>query len=271
MSGRPTAPTVGAARPDFSTLPVPSGSLTTSSTIPEVQAKLLHTNTAYRNLSGRVVTTLGDGRVASDFTLAVEQPDRFSVESNLDSAQKPKAVSNGEDVWLHNPDGTVDPRKNVGKGLAPTIPPTDPRPDRVIIPVSGTDLPLGGNANSMLHPHGVVQCVMPKGQSRIVGTENVAGREGIVLEISPDPARPTAWAGKWGPRQVFVVDTRTGILLREEQFNKDGSLRLRHEFRELAIDSPAFAADFELKLGPGERLMTPDEVRAEQGGPPQSR
>jgi outer membrane lipoprotein-sorting protein len=255
--GRSAASTAGAGRLELATLPAPTGPLTTASTVEELAGKMVGTNGAYRTLSAHLTSTPGDGRVLTDATLAVQQPDRFRVEAS-DGQRRWTAVSDGDAVWLHHPNGKVQARKNTGK-LAPPVPTTDPRPDHVVVAQSGTDLPIGGMANTALHPYSVVQGVFPKAQVRITGTERVGGRAGVVVEVTPNPADPTAWAPKWGSRQAYVVDSQAGILLRAEQFGPDGALATRDVLSNVVVDDPAFAADFGLRLGNGERLLAPGE------------
>ncbi len=254
---RPAPPTALAGKLDLATLPAPSGPLATTSTLEELAAKLVNTNRSYRYLSAHLTSTLGDGRLVADATLAVEQPARFRIEASDGQAQW-KAISDGDEVWVHYPSGKVQARKNTGK-LASPVMSSDPRPDHVIVPESGTDLPIGGMADTMIHPHSVVQGVFPNAEVRITGTERVGGRDGVIVEVRPSPANPKAWAPKWGSRRVYVVDAQTGILLRAEQFRADGALMTRDVLSDVKVDDPAFAADFRLQLAPGERLAGPGE------------
>ena len=254
---RPAPPTALAGKLDLATLPAPSGPLTATSTVEEVAAKLLVTNRAYRHLSAHLTSTLGDGRLVTDATLAIEQPARFRIEAS-DGQLQWKAISDGDEIWVHYPSGKVQAHKNTGK-LASPVMSSDPRPDHVIVPESGTDLPIGGMADTMIHPHSVVQGVFPNAEVKITGTERVGGREGVIVEVRPSSAKPTAWAPKWGSSRVYVVDAQTGILLRAEQFRTDGALMTRDVLSDIKVDDPAFAADFHLQLAPGERLTDPGE------------
>lgn len=262
VAGKPAATSAGAVRVnDLAAQPGSADPLNNVSSVEQVLAKMLRTDGAYRTLSARMISER-KGQVIEDVTLAVAQPDRYRVQAkSSDGTQKWTAVSNGSDIWLHHPDGTVEPRRNTTRQAA-IIPPTDPRPDRVMVPVSGTDLPIGGNANSMTHPQSVVQGVMPVAVAQLLGIANVSGREGVVLELRPNPAEKRPLQPKFGSRRVYVVDTQTGILLREEQYGPDGQLEWHHELSDVSVDAPEFATDFELKLGPGERLMTPEEINA---------
>lgn len=254
--GRPAATSAGAARLDLAALSAPAGPLTATSTVEEVAGKMVGTNGAYRSLSAQLTSTHGR-RVVSEATLAVQQPDRFRVEAS-DGQQRWTAVSDGDEVWVHHPNGKVQARKNTGR-LAPPVPAIDPRPDRVVVSQSGTDLPVGGMTNTMIHPYSIVQGIFPKGLVRVTGTERVGGRDGVVVEVSPNPADPAGWAPKWGSRHVYVVDAQAGILLRAEQFGADGALVSRDVLSNVAVDDPGFAADFGLRLGSGERLLAPGE------------
>ncbi len=254
---RPAPPTALAGKLDLATLPVPSGPLTATSTVEEVAAKLLNTNRAYRHLSAHLTSTLGDGRLVTDATLAVEQPARFRIEAR-DGQLQWKAVSDGDEVWVHYPGGKVQVRKNTGK-LASSVISSDPRPDHVVIPQSGTDLPIGGMANTMIHPFSLVQGVFPNAEVKITGTERVGGQDGVIVEVRPSPANPAAWAPKWGSHRIYVVDAQTGILLRAEQFRSDDA-RVTHDvLSDVKVDDPAFGADFRLQLSPGERPLAPGE------------
>lgn len=251
--GTPPASKASAARTDWSMLPTVTEPLAATSTIEQLASKMLGTNKSYQNLSAHLVSTLGDGRLVTDATMAVEQPNRFRVEA-IGGDKKWIAVSDSNEVWMHHPNGKVQARENLGKLASPVLV-VDPRPDHIIIPISGTDLPIGGAADTMIHPHSIVQGVFPTGLVQIKGMERIGSREGVVVEVGPDPGRPGDWAPKFGARRLYVVDARTGIVLRAEQFAHDGALQWRDILSDVVIDNPGFTADFSLRLAPGERLL----------------
>lgn len=151
-------------------------------------------------------------------------------------------------TWIRSPDGTVEAEPmaqlvsaRIAAGPGGTVP-----LDRPTSTPIGPALPVGGAANTMLHPYSIVEGIFPHNLVRITGLQKIGGREGLVIEVGPNPADLSAWAPKWGDHQIYVVDTRTGILLSATQYTAKGTVAHQDRLSNVVIDDPGFSADFSL-------------------------
>lgn len=161
----------------------------------------------------RTASSTGDRLVALDLALA------HPGYARIRTSEPTLGTASNADIWMS--DGAVIRTYSARHRMA-TERPVRPRvrglddhdlPDasRVYVPLTALEVP--GLADTFVHPAGFCQNVLATGQCWISGSDNVAGREAIVLEC--DHPRTTQLAGDRPDYRIQVAFDRVdGVITR---------------------------------------------------------
>ncbi len=161
------------------------------------------------------------GEQVSATEVALRHPSDARVTTTL-SPLGPKAdyeiwVSDGELVRTYSAAHRLGTERPVRRGLVGVSGPASrdlPGPSRVYAPL--TALPMETLPETFVHPAGYCQNVLSTGACRIVGLDDVGGREAIVVECD-HPRTIEMSADRPDFRIRIAVDRADGVILRLEE------------------------------------------------------
>jgi outer membrane lipoprotein-sorting protein len=126
-------------------------------------------------------------------------------------------ISDGETIRTYSAPhrlGTERPVRRTVVGVGGPESRDLPGPSRVYLPL--TDLPMETIPETFIHPAGYCQNVLSTGACRVVGLDDVAGREAIVVECD-HPRTIEMAADRPDFRIRLAVDRADGVILRLEE------------------------------------------------------
>jgi hypothetical protein len=195
------------------------------------------------------------GEEAATIEVALRHPGEAKVtttrESHLGKAEYDIWISDGDLVRTYaavHRLGTQRPIRNRPRGLHDRDIPGASKVYEPLTPLQMETLP-----DTFLHPAGLCQNVLATGRCRITGSEQVGGREVVLLECEHPRATEVA-ADRPDYRVAIAVDRETGVIMRFIE-TIAGSVTRHAEVVDFGPDAPLPPSAFQFVFPTGTTML----------------
>jgi hypothetical protein len=200
--------------------------------------------------------------VAGEQVLAIDVALRHPADARVTTSQPSLGAAANYDLWISDGRtvrtysgphrlGTERPVRRSVVGVSGPESRELPGPSRIYKPL--TALPMETLPETFVHPAGYCQNVLATGRCRIVGLDEVAGREAIVLECD-HPRTIELAADRPDFRIRIAVDRSDGVILRLEE-SIGGRVTRDARVVEYAPDSLLTATTFDFAFPTGTTML----------------
>ncbi len=201
----------GRLRPEVVALP--TGTPTVGTLFTFMRDAELRFETLRMRIEERTATTRGEHLTIIDTVM------RHPADAKVTTSEPHRGTAANYELWISDGEivktysaihklGTERPVRHTIRGLDD---PDFPGSSRVYWPL--TPLPMETVPDVFVHPGGFCQNVLATGQCWISGTDDVQGREAIVLECD-HPRTTEVWTDRPDHHYQITVDRETGVILR---------------------------------------------------------
>ncbi len=204
----------------------------------------------------RTSTTRGEHLVVVDVAL------RHPSDARVTTSEPHRGAAGNYEVWISDGEtvrtysaphklGTARPVRRPVQGVSGPEARDLPGASRVYVPL--TALPMETLPDTFVHPAGYCQNVLSTGDCRIVGLDEVAGRETIVV-VSDHPRTIEMAADRPDFRIRVNVDRADGVILRLEE-SIGGAVTRDARVTEYNPDAPLAPSTFDFTFPTGTTML----------------